>query len=195
MTNKQKQALLCYLGYYAGSIDGLWGSGSREAARRFREDYGLSTSTSIDAAGEKMLLSAVAGTAQPVKKADEWAGIKYFKKSEFACKCGGRYCNGYPAEINMDMVRAADKIRERLGVPLNVNSGLRCQQWNRIQGGATSSRHMYGDACDLGKPEGVTVEQMLDAAEDVVGSSGGVGASSWGIHIDKRGSKARWDER
>lgn len=195
MTNKQKQALLCYLGYYVGSIDGIWGSGSREAAKRFRADYGLSSSTSIDAAGEKMLLAAVAGTAKPQQKADEWAGIKYFRKEEFACKCNGKYCNGYPAEIDMDMVRAADAIRERLGVPLRVNSGLRCQQWNRIQGGATNSRHLYGDACDLGKPDGYTVNQMYDTAEDIIGSTGGVGAYNWGIHIDKRGSKARWDER
>ena len=195
MTTKQKQLLLNYLGYDTGGIDGIWGSGSREAAKRFRADYGLSASTSIDAAGEKMLLAAVAGTAKPVQKADEWAGIKYFRKEEFKCKCGGRYCNGYPAEIDMDMVRDADTIRERLGVPLRVNSGLRCQQWNRIQGGATNSRHLYGDACDLGKPEGVTVDKLLDVAEDVVGSTGGVGAYDWGIHIDKRGSKARWDER
>lgn len=194
MTNKQKQALLCYLGYYVGSIDGIWGSGSREAAKRFRSDYGLSASTSIDAAGEKMLLAAVAGTAKPQQKADEWAGIKYFRKEEFACKCG-KYCNGYPAEIDMDMVRAADAVRERLGVPLRVNSGLRCQQWNRIQGGATNSRHLYGDACDLGKPDGYTVDQMYDTAEGIIGSTGGVGAYNWGIHIDKRGSKARWDER
>lgn len=194
MTNKQKQALLCYLGYYVGSIDGIWGSGSRDAAKRFRADYGLSASTSIDAAGEKMLIAAVAGTAKPVQKADEWAEIKYFRKEEFACKCG-KYCNGYPAEIDMDMVRAADAVRERLGVPLRVNSGLRCQQWNRIQGGATNSRHLYGDACDLGKPDGYTVDQMYDIAEGIIGSTGGVGAYNWGIHIDKRGSKARWDER
>ena len=195
MTNKQKQCLLCYLGYYVGSIDGIWGSGSRDAAKRFRADYGLSASTSIDAAGEKMLLAAVAGTAKPQQKADEWAGIKYFRKEEFACKCNGKYCNGYPAEIDMDMVRAADAIRERLGVPLRVNSGLRCRQWNQIQDGAANSRHLYGDACDLGKPEGYTVNQMFDTAEDIIGSAGGVGAYNWGIHIDKRGSKARWDDR
>lgn len=197
MTNKQKQALLTYLGYYVGNIDGIWGSGSREAAKRFRLDYGLTSSTSIDAAGEKMLLAAVAGTAQPVQKAenDEWAGIKYFRKEEFRCKCGGKYCNGYPSELNMDMVRDADAIREKLGVPLSVNSGLRCRMWNQIQGGASNSRHLYGDACDLGKPAGKTVDQMLDAAEDVVGNTGGIGAYNWGIHFDKRGSKARWDER
>ena len=195
MTNKQKQALLSYLGYYVGSIDGIWGSGSREAAKRFRADYGLSASTSIDAAGEKMLIAAVAGTAKPQQKADEWANIKYFRKEEFKCKCGGRYCNGYPAEIDMDMVRDADAIRERLGVPLRVNSGLRCRQHNINEGGATNSRHLYGDACDLGKPDGVTVNQMFDTAEGVIGGTGGVGAYNWGIHIDKRGSKARWDER
>lgn len=195
MTNKQKQALLSYLGYYVGGIDGIWGSGSQEAAKRFRQDYGLSASTSIDAAGEKMLLAAVAGTAKPQQKADEWAGIKYFRKEEFACKCNGKYCNGYPAEIDMDMVRAADAVRERLGIPLRVNSGLRCRQWNQIQGGAANSRHLYGDACDLDKPASYTVDQMYDTAEDIIGSTGGVGAYHWGIHIDKRGSKARWDER
>ena len=35
MTNKQKQCLLCYLGYYVGSIDGVWGTLSKTATKAF----------------------------------------------------------------------------------------------------------------------------------------------------------------
>ena len=209
MTVKQTQCLMAYLGYYTGQIDGQWGGMSTAACRAFQADYGLTADGICGSMTQKMLIGAIAGTAAKVERPAEaeqettdkaqtgtfWDGIKWFKREEFKCKCGGRYCNGYPAEIDMDMVRDADAIRERLGVPLRVNSGLRCRQWNQIQKGAANSRHLYGDACDLGKPEGVTVDKMLDVAEDVVGSSGGVGAYNWGIHIDKRGSKARWDER
>ena len=158
MTNKQKQALMAYLGYYVGAIDGIWGSGSREAAKRFRADYGLSNGTGISgAADEKKLLAAVTGEAKPVEKpvekpqstGDVWAGIQYFRKEEFKCKCG-RYCNGYPAEVDLGMVSIADAIRARLGRPVSVNSGLRCRQHNANVGGASASQHMYGTAADLG---------------------------------------------
>ena len=41
MTMKQKQALLAYLGYYDGPLDGLWGEKSQRATRAFQADYGL----------------------------------------------------------------------------------------------------------------------------------------------------------
>lgn len=41
MTVKQKQWQLWLLGYYDGSIDGLWGGLSAEAARDFQQMYGL----------------------------------------------------------------------------------------------------------------------------------------------------------
>ena len=42
MTIKQKQLNLKHLGYYKGAIDGIWGSGSKEATRKFQSAYGLS---------------------------------------------------------------------------------------------------------------------------------------------------------
>ena len=184
MTNKQKQALLAYLGYYVGAIDGIWGSGSRTAANAFKADYGVE-------ANDKNLLAAVNGTIQPKKQEDSWDNIRYFKKSEFKCKCG-RYCNGYPAEIDLGMVSIADAVRARLGVPVTVNSGLRCRQHNANVGGATNSQHLYGTAADLGCPSGVTPQKMYDIAEDIMGNTGGLGLYSWGIHIDSRSTKARW---
>ena len=39
MTLKQKQALLSYLGYYDGPLDGLWGEKSQRATIDFQRDY------------------------------------------------------------------------------------------------------------------------------------------------------------
>ena len=40
MTVKQRQHLLAYLGYYVGTVDGDWGSGSRAACTAFQKDFG-----------------------------------------------------------------------------------------------------------------------------------------------------------
>ena len=121
-----------------------------------------------------------------------WDGIKYFKKSEFACKCGGKYCNGYPEEIDETMVKYADAIRAKLGKSINVNSGLRCKKHNANVGGVSNSQHVYGTACDLGCPSGTTPAKMAAIAESVMGNTGGIGVYSWGIHIDSRKTKSRW---
>ena len=196
MTVKQKQCLLAYMGYYVGVIDGIWGALSKTATRAFQQDHGLKADGIFGAATEKKILAVIASSeapkTQPTPTADDWDDIEFFSKKEFRCKCGGRYCNGYPAEIDLTMVRYADEIRRRIGKPIGVNSGLRCPQWNQIQGGASSSQHMYGTAADLGKPSGVSVAEMAAIAEDVIGNTGGIGIYSWGIHIDSRKTKSRW---
>ena len=156
MTVTQRQHLLAYLGYYVGKIDGIWGSGSREAAKAFQKDFGGITadgqgSTETD----KALRHAVAYDMFKVDEVKEdftgtfWDEIKYFKREEFRCKCGGKYCNGFPAEPQEAMVRIADQLRKNLGVPITIVSGLRCKEWNRIQGGVETSQHMYGEAADI----------------------------------------------
>jgi hypothetical protein len=199
MTVKQKQCLLAYMGYYVGAIDGIWGTLSKTATRAFQQDHGLKADGIFGAATEKKILAVIASSEAPKTQptstptVDDWDDIEFFSKKEFRCKCGGRYCNGYPAEIDLKMVRYADEIRRRIGKPIGVNSGLRCSQWNQIQGGASSSQHMYGTAADLGKPSGVSVAEMVAIAEDVIGNTGGIGIYSWGIHIDSRKTKSRWN--
>ena len=41
MTNRQKQNLLQYLGYYEGIPDDIWGDKSRSATEAFQRDYQL----------------------------------------------------------------------------------------------------------------------------------------------------------
>jgi peptidoglycan hydrolase-like protein with peptidoglycan-binding domain len=96
MNTKQKQALLFYLGYYVGAIDGVLGSGSREAIKAFQRDF-FQMNEKVDgicgSETEQALKHAVA-YGMPAKKQDAvvsgdfWTAIKYFKKAEFRCRCG-----------------------------------------------------------------------------------------------------------
>ena len=217
MTLKQKQALLAYLGCYDGPLDGLWGEKSQRATIDFQRDFvGLSVDGICGEQTEKALKHSVAYGID--KKPDNtectadhtnvqnnntenstdgntgtvWDEIKYFKKQEFACKCG-KYCNGYPAEIDMNMVKIADQIREKIGKPITINSGLRCKTHNSNVGGVSNSQHLLGKASDLGCPSGCTPAQMASIAEEIMGDTGGIGTYSWGIHIDTRSAKSRWN--
>ena len=178
MTDKQKQHLLGYLGYYAGVPDGIWGRLSREATKEFQTGYGLEADGVCGPMTQKMLIGAIAGTVVKVERPAEsksadtgkpqtgtfWDEITWFKREEFRCKWGGRYCDGYPAEPDERMVRIANQLRNNLGVPVTIVSGLRCKDWNAIQGGVPNSQHMYGEAADIyakGVPQS-RVEAELD---------------------------------
>lgn len=193
MTIREKQAFLLILGYYVGAVDGDWGMLSKTACKAFQKDHHLAADGIFGPATEKAARAAVAAGETDTPIVDEWDDIEFFSKKEFRCKCGGRYCDGYPAEIDMTMVRYADEIRRRIGKPLGVNSGLRCPQHNRNEGGVDGSQHTLGTAVDLGKPSGVTPAKMAKIAEEVMGNTGGIGIYSWGIHIDSRKTKSRWN--
>ena len=203
MTAKQRQHLLAYLGYYDGDIDGDWGALSREACRRFQKDFG---GIAVDGFGgpetDKALKHAVAIgflLREPVAEDNNvpitgtfWDEIEYFTRDEFRCKCGGKYCNGFPSEPDERMVRIADAIRKRIGKPIPVNSGIRCKTHNANVGGVSNSQHLKS-AADLGCPVGCTPSQMASIAEEIMGDTGGIGIYSWGIHIDTRSTKSRWN--
>ena len=207
MTDKQKQCLLVYLGYDTGGVDGIWGDKSWEATRAFQSDYGLTADGICGTMTQKMLIGAISGTAAKVEIPAEaepgtvdkpktgtfWDEIRYFTLDEFACKCGGKYCNGYPVDIDMNMVKIADEIREKIGKPITVNSGLRCKTHNANVGGVSNSQHLLGKAADLGCPSGYTPTQMASIAEGIMGNTGGIGIYPWGIHIDTRSAKSRWN--
>lgn len=89
-----------------------------------------------------------------------WDEIEFFTPEEFKCKCGGRYCNGYPAQMREEVVRICDAARKHFGRPGHIISGLRCQIHNANEGGVANSQHMYGEAVDL-RIEGVSSDQLL----------------------------------
>ena len=155
MTDKQKQHLLGYLGYYTGDIDGIYGPQTKAAVERFQKDFGGIVVDGL--AGDetdKALRHAVA-YGMPEKKQDAkpqagtfWDEIKYFTRAEFRCPCGK--CGGFPVEPDENLVRLADKVREHFGAPATVSSGVRCQAHNdELPGSAKNSYHLRGKAMDF----------------------------------------------
>ena len=167
MTVKQIQCLLAFLSYYSGAIDGIYGDQTLDAVICFQDDFGgISVDGDAGHETQKALRHAVA-YGMPERKpqnepenGDFWDDIEYFDREEFRCKCGGKHCDGFPAEPKEAMVRIANDARKYFGRPSYVVSGLRCREWNRIQGGVENSQHMYGEACDL-QIQSVSADELL----------------------------------
>lgn len=163
MTVKQKQHLLAFLGYYVGNVDGVWGTLSKTATKVFQQDHGLSANGVFGDATAKAILAAVAKNevkTTDTQTGDFWDEIVYFDRSEFACHCGGKHCNGFPAEPKEKLIRVADKVRKTLGGPATVSSGVRCSKHNSIVGGVSNSRHLTGRAMDF-CVAGKSADQLL----------------------------------
>ncbi len=157
MTLKQKQALLAYLGYYNGPLDGLWGQQSQRATIDFQRYYMAQEDVDgiFGTATEKRILEVIATGEKPVvaenattTHADWWKDIRYFTRAEFRCPCPR--CGGFPVEPDETMVRLADQVREHFGGPATVSSGVRCQAHNdELPGSAKNSYHVKGKAMDF----------------------------------------------
>ena len=155
MTIKQRQHLLAYLGYYVGTVDGIWGTLSKTATVAFQKDFGgLTANGTVDEATEKALKHAVAYgiTKKETTEATGtfWDEIEFFDRSEFKCTCNGRGCSGYPVEPEEKLIRVADRVRKHFGASATVSSGVRCKLRNsELKGSVTNSRHLSGKAMDF----------------------------------------------
>lgn len=163
MTNKQRQHLLAYLGYYKMNVDGYWESGSREACKAFQRDRNLTADGYGGPETDKQLRYAVYNDLEkpePVPELDtteenaveaemEWPGVVHFDPEEVRCKCNGKYCNGFPHKMQPLVMQIAERSRQWSGHPIQVISGLRCETHNRNEKGVKNSQHMYGEALDV----------------------------------------------
>lgn len=108
--------------------------------------------------------------------------MRYFELHEFVCPCCG------VADMRSTLLGPLDDLREICGFPFIVNSGYRCERHNRVVKGATNSRHLYGDAVDIGcdaRTGRVIVEEALK-----MGVFTGIGVNLKGgnrfVHLDTR---------
>lgn len=89
--------------------------------------------------------------------------------------------------------KALEEVREYLGnKPMIIHSWYRDPSTNRAVGGASDSRHLYGDAVDF-HIDGIHPFKVYQKLNDWWGERGGLGKSSAFTHIDLRGYCARWN--
>lgn len=112
-----------------------------------------------------------------------------FKVREFACSDGTD-----TVFVSPELVEVLQRIRDHFGRPVTINSGYRTEAHNRAVGGASYSQHKYGTAADIAV-SGVTPLEAARYAQSLLPASGGIGLYKWGVHVDVRAGRARWDSR
>ena len=75
--------------------------------------------------------------------------MKWFKEKEFACKCCGQLPPLARENVKALVSVVLDPVREKLGMPVVVNSGYRCEKHNKDVGGVRNSQHLRGEAADV----------------------------------------------
>ena len=75
--------------------------------------------------------------------------MRYFEMKEFACKCCGQLPPSAEQNLQALVEHVLDPARERLGMPITVNSGYRCPAHNKAVGGVKNSQHLKGEAADI----------------------------------------------
>lgn len=168
MTVRQKQHLLGYMGLLQPEdIDGIWGPKSAAATAEAQRMLGIPDDgvwgDQTDAAVREYIYSGE-DLAEPETTGTFWDHIRYWSREEFRCQCGGKYCDGFPAEPDQTLVELVDDIRHAAGRPGHRSSGLRCKVWNGLQGGVGNSKHMSGKALDF-YIEGLSGAQLLALAQ------------------------------
>lgn len=157
LTTLWLQKDLNFLGYNAGPEDNDYGPKTREAVKRFQEDFRLAVDgiAGPDTCGrlERVIkeCQSILGTAQDglagtdtKNSYNNFDGIQYFKYEEFTCHCGCGYNT-----IDIRLVKILDDIRKRYGKPAIITSGVRCEKHNREVGGVNGSWHTKRKAADF----------------------------------------------
>ena len=140
------------------AIDGLAGQETKDATAKWQRENSLTP----DGIAGTMTRGEILKLPAP-EIDDWWSSIHYFSRKEFACKCG-RYCNGYPAQMQRGVVELADRARAELKGVGFISSGLRCRRHNADVGGVSDSRHLVGKAIAL-RIEGKSARQTLAWAQ------------------------------
>jgi uncharacterized protein YcbK (DUF882 family) len=124
---------------------------------------------------------------------------KNFNKSEFDCKCN---CE-MPKDVLYNIQKVANQlqiIRDRVNVPVKVNSAYRCLKHNKSIGSNDSSQHPKGNAVDV-VIQGYKPNEVADLIEQLISDGdilqGGLGRYNTFSHYDigYNGRKRRWDNR
>ncbi len=105
-----------------------------------------------------------------------------FRLGEIAVRAKGKY-----QVVQPHAIRKLQQLRDSAGHALTVNSGFRSPDYNASVGGATKSRHMYGDAFDV-MPGATGRDALMQKCRDLGAGYVAKYANSGHIHCDWRNS-------
>ena len=89
--------------------------------------------------------------------------MRWFKDKEFACRCCGELPPFARENVEALVRNVLDPVREKLGKPIQVNSGYRCKNHNLEVGGAKGSQHLVGEAADIRHTDGTDITDIVEA--------------------------------
>lgn len=166
---------LNFLGYNAGSEDGINGNQTKTAVKSFQKDFNLAQDGIFGEKTSSKLMYVVKKSQEILgvtqdglagvetnKAHNEFRNIKHFKRSEFTCKCGCGFNH-----IDVRLVKILDMIREHFGKPIIITSGVRCVNYNRKVGGVSQSYHVKNKASDF-YVQGINVYDVLHYCQTLV---------------------------
>jgi len=176
-----------YPGYGAVlALDGAFGPGTKAAVTRFQQAYGLGADGVAGPATFSKIYALQDDDCTPVN----------FSYAELN-RCNGDWSGGAVsastaksnARVSMWKLQA---MRHALGdQPITVTSGFRSVACNNAVGGAADSRHLYGDAVDLGSGPHSLCRLAQQARSHGFNGILGPGYPGHGdhTHVDHRGSR------
>lgn len=113
---------------------------------------------------------------------------KDFKVREFRCRDGSD-----KILICKETVEILQAVRDYFGRPVGINSAYRTEWWNKKVGGASSSQHVKGTACDI-RVAGVPSWAVAGFLE-MNYRNNGIGYYPTFTHIDSRGYRSLWIDK
>lgn len=212
--NLQNMLKKWHMGYYLGTAgaDGIFGRGTKQAVIELQKGVSMKPTGVVHEFIWDIL------NAEPID-ISRWTSNDQTGRLPLSCNCMGKYCdsnqNAVPGVTSVGLMILLVRIEQEMNRRFNRddiiihltddmnlqdiddrNGGNRCEKWNRLHGGAEGSQHTKWRAADIYfdclVDDNCPDMEDLYAVVDELNPYGGVGEYDYNVHVDTRGSWARW---